>query len=165
MISDTDHELESLKLSRQKNSFTTACPWYPIRNCAVGATNSKTMTETADWIWLWLACRVSSCCAGLVASWTQKITKWERLAWVRQGCIWEDYFSTNAWRPNVVKNPGKGWSRTSYGPGFFTTFGFWAQTICVMTSYSKPEHPPDHSWIKLYVNIQVDWSGGPLKRL
>ena len=21
---------------------------------------------------------------------------------------------------------------------------------------------PDHSWIKLYVNIQVDWSGGPL---
>ena len=24
---------------------------------------------------------------------------------------------------------------------------------------------PDHSWIKLYVNIQVDWSGGPLNRL
>ena len=21
---------------------------------------------------------------------------------------------------------------------------------------------PDHSWIKLYVNIHVDWSGGPL---
>ena len=24
---------------------------------------------------------------------------------------------------------------------------------------------PDHSCIKLYVNIQVDWSGGPLNRL
>ena len=24
---------------------------------------------------------------------------------------------------------------------------------------------PDHSWIKLYVNIQVDWSGGQLNRL
>ena len=32
-----------------------------------------------------------------------------------------------------------------------------------MTSYSKPKHPLiEHSWIKLYVNIQVDidWSGG-----
>ena len=33
------------------------------------------------------------------------------------------------------------------------------QTICVMTSYSIPEHP---SWIKLFGSIQVDWSGGPL---
>ena len=24
---------------------------------------------------------------------------------------------------------------------------------------------PDHSWIKLYVKILVDWSGGPLYRL
>ena len=23
---------------------------------------------------------------------------------------------------------------------------------------------PDHSWIKLYVNIPVGWSGGPLNR-
>ena len=30
----------------------------------------------------------------------------------------------------------------------------WANSIC-----------PDHSWIKLSVSIQVDWSGGPLSRL
>ena len=33
-----------------------------------------------------------------------------------------------------------------------------------MSEY-QPRGFPDHSWIKLYVNIKVDWSGEPLNTL
>ena len=40
------------------------------------------------------------------------------------------------------------------------------QTICHNGVMQHTQNTlPDHSWIKLYVNIQVDWSGGPLNML
>ena len=32
---------------------------------------------------------------------------WEGSIWLRQSTTWEEYFKTNAWKPNVVENPAR----------------------------------------------------------